>query len=263
MILFKYVDIDTAHLIIKNGTLKFSKASSFNDPFELTSLHYGENPYIEEQIMRRIVASMSYGILSLTRNPLNPLMWAHYAKGKYAEFKGAIRLDANNNSHAGIVFGIDVEEAGFNTPGINVVPAKYGSVIYTTTKPNHPFENSENQRIYEGLLFNFEPTLLEALQRTFLYKSFHWSYEEEVRVVRNVSRGHIRNEIQQINTSSIKEIYIGIRNGYNKSYLLKFREEISDTLPDCKIFVCRMDNHDWSFNKVSIDEAIKTLDNQD
>lgn len=82
MILYKYVDSKTADIIIKDSTLKFSKATSLNDPFELTSLHYGTNHQDEEQEIRFISACMSYGILSLTRNPLNPLMWAHYGRGK-------------------------------------------------------------------------------------------------------------------------------------------------------------------------------------
>ena len=85
MILYKYVDSKTADLILSNSTLKFSKASSLNDPFELTSLHYDSESQDSEQAIRFIAASMSYGILSLTRNPLNPLMWAHYAKGEKLE----------------------------------------------------------------------------------------------------------------------------------------------------------------------------------
>lgn len=256
MILYKYVTLDTANLIMENSTIKFSKASSFNDPFELTSLYYGDSENFATQVIRHIAASESYGILSLTRNPLNPLMWAHYAKGQYAEFKGAIRLDRGNDSHAGIVFGIDADEAGFNSPGSNVIPAKYGSVIYTSTKPKHSFEQSESLRIYDGMLFNFEPEILEALQRTFLYKSFHWSYEEEVRVIRNIARGNIKNEIQPITLSAFKEIYIGVRNAYNKPYLINIKDKLESKFPCCTIFVCWPDEYDWKFNQIPIDEAI-------
>lgn len=255
MLLYKYVDLGTADTIIKNSTLKFSKASSLNDPFELTSLHSDSAPELDDQIMKYIVASQSYGILSLTRNPLNPLMWAHYSKGEKVEGGYGISLDRGNCSHAGIVFGIDVNEAGLNDIGANIIPAKYGSVIYTSTKPKTPFDNSESHMFFQGLQFIFAPGLLEVLQRTFLYKPGYWSYEEEVRVVRNVGRNS--SEIQQIKNSSFKEAYIGIRNSFNKSYLIKTKAEFKEHLPECKIFVCRFDKSEWTFNKITIDEAIE------
>lgn len=259
MILYKYVDLDTAHLIFENSTLKFSKAASLNDPFELMSLHYGDKQNSDDQIIKRIAVSISFGILSLTRNPLNPLMWAHYGKGIQAEYEGAIRLDKGNNTHAGIVLGIDPDEAELNLSESNVIPAKYGSVIYTATKPQHPFEHSDSHELYDGMLYQFNPNLLEALQRTFLHKSSHWSYEEEVRVVRNISRGYYKEEVQPIKRSSFKEVYIGTRNAFNKAYLEGLKAIIENGLPSCEIFVCRFDEIDWRLKKVRIEDAISSL----
>lgn len=254
MILYKYVDSNTADLILSNSTLKFSKASSLNDPFELTSLHYDSESEDAEQAIRFIAASDSYGILSLTRNPLNPLMWAHYAKGEKIEGARGISLDRGNSSHAGFVFGIDADAAGLNDHGSNVIPAKFGSVIYTSTKPKSPFIDSTNTYFYQGLQHIYKPELLEALQRTFLYKPAYWSYEEEVRVVRNVHR--LNTEIQEIDKSSIKEIYLGFRNSFVKNYLIQKRDEINAVLPHCKIYVCGFDASEWTFNKLPINEAI-------
>lgn len=253
MILYKYTDLETASIITNNFTLKFSKASSLNDPFELTSLHY-DSAHDAEQGLKHLIASESYGILSLTRNPLNPLMWAHYSKGEKKEGGFGIQLDHGNCSHAGIVLGIDVDEAGLNDVGSNVVPAKFGSVIYTSTKPKDAFDNTESHMFFEGLQFNFSLNMLETLQRTFLYKPAYWSYEEEVRVVRNVWRRD--KEIQQFNKSCFKEAYIGIRNSFNKEYLINTKDELNKVLPECKIFVCSFDNSEWTFNKITIDEAI-------
>ncbi|HHA1409769.1 TPA: DUF2971 domain-containing protein [Enterobacter hormaechei subsp. xiangfangensis] len=257
MILYKYVDSDTAELIIKNSTLKFSRASSLNDPFELTGLHYGSEEQYKEQTLKFMAASMSYGILSLTRTPMNPLMWAHYGMGTNYDDKTAILLDKDNGSHAGVVFGIDANEAELNDEGVNVIPAKYGSVIYASTKPHNPYTNSEDHNFFEGNQFNFKAEYLEALQRTFLYKPAYWSYEEEVRVVRNISR--YRNEIQPINNTSIKEIYIGIRNAFKHDYLVTMREKIKESLPCCQVYVCFFDIYEWAFIKISIDEAIAQI----
>ncbi|HFT4300576.1 DUF2971 domain-containing protein [Klebsiella quasipneumoniae] len=254
MILYKYVDSKTADTIIKDSTLKFSKATSLNDPFELTSLHYDTTPEDKGQEIRFISACMSYGILSLTRNPLNPLMWAHYGRGKKIKGGYGISLDKKNNSHAGVVLGIDVDEAGLNNSSSNIIPAKYGSVIYTSTKPKSPFADSTNHYFFEGIQHNFDPNILEALQRTFLYKASYWSYEEEVRVVRNIIREN--NEIQDINLSSIKEYYIGFRNSFNKKYLTSIKRKLKKALPNCKVYVCCFDKTEWTFNKIPIDEAI-------
>lgn len=253
MILYKYINLETADTILKNSTLKFSKAFSLNDPFELASLFYACDPD-EDKIIKKIVASECYGILSLTRNPLNPLMWAHYGRGEKKEGGFGIQLDRDNCSHAGIVLGIDVNEAELNDTNRNVVPAKYGSVIYTSTKPQNPFNKSGSHKLFEGLQFSFSSDMLETLQRTFLYKPAYWSYEEEVRVVRNIFRKE--NEIQQVNKSCFKEAYIGVRNSFNKDYLIKTKNEFEITLPHCEIFVCRIDDFEWKFNKVSINEAI-------
>ncbi|EMF04575.1 hypothetical protein F518_17350 [Serratia marcescens VGH107] len=257
MILYKYVDSDTAELIIQKSTLKFSKASSLNDPFELTGLHYGSKEQYKEQLLKFVAASMSYGILSLTRTPMNPLMWAHYGKGKNHDDKKGILLDKDNNSHAGVVFGIDANEAELNDEDLNVIPAKYGSVIYASTKPHTPYINSENHNFFEGMQFEFNPDILEALHRTFLYKPAYWAYEEEVRVVRNISR--FRTEIQSIKKTSIKEVYIGIRNAFKHDYLVTMRQKIKESLPCCHVYVCFFDIYEWTFTKISIDEAIEKI----
>ncbi|WAM45143.1 DUF2971 domain-containing protein [Edwardsiella piscicida] len=254
MILYKYVDLDSANKIIKNLTLKFSKASSFNDPFELTSLYCDSIRECKNKKRQYFVAAESYGILSLTRNPLNPLMWAHYGKGEKKSGGLGIQLDHGNSSHAGIVLGIDIDEAGLNDEGINLIPVKYGSIIYTATKPQSPFNNTNNHFFFEGLQFHFDPHLLETLQRTFLYKPAYWSYEEEVRAVRNIHRQN--NEYQPVNKSCFKEAYIGVRNSFNKDYLITTKTEFAELLPECKIFVCRLDEFEWTLNKVSIDDAI-------
>lgn len=256
MILYKYVTSKTANLILKNPSLKFTKPTLLNDPFELTGLHYISNNTDNNQAMNFIAASQSYGVLSLTRDPLNPLMWAHYCKGTNHKLKGAIQLDIGNDSHAGMVFGFDTERAGLNDCGNNVIPAKFGNVIYTSTKPKHTYENSDSRSFFEGMEYQFNSKLLEALQRTFLYKPSCWSYEEEVRVVRNISRNN--KEIQKIPSNSIREVYLGLRNAYKEDYLKRTKKKIKSLLPEAEIFVCNFNNSEWRLEKVSIDDAIQS-----
>lgn len=112
-------------------------------------------------------------ILSLTRSPSNPLMWAHYGQ-----------------NHTGVVIAYEVGGGFLNSPEYNLIPADAGDVIYTHTKS--PFlltpETMEVLgRVYQqGFGAPGEKTFeQQALaRRLFLTKHASWVYEEEVRVVK-------------------------------------------------------------------------------
>ncbi|WP_410499412.1 DUF2971 domain-containing protein [Chitinibacter sp. S2-10] len=257
MILYKYVDLEAALLIIQNATVKFTKISDLNDPFEVSSLFYEslDREYgATENHFRKLKISMSYGVLSLSRAALNPLMWAHYARGKKQPSKKGIRIDQNNEAHGGMVIGFDTIDAELDCELSNLIPAKFGSIIYTSTKPTEPFHHSEHDGLFEGMSYRYELDLQETLQRVFLYKSQHWAYEEEVRVVRNILKG---DEVQRVNRSSIKEIYIGAGHFYDKEYLSQLQSIIESNLPDCKIFVCHMKEKSWGIKAVNIERAVE------
>ncbi|BBP44952.1 hypothetical protein THMIRHAS_03250 [Thiosulfatimonas sediminis] len=122
MILYKYLSFNSGKKLIENGRIGFTTAEHFNDPFELraVNLNFETNPKmnnISEGAFRNR-CNGAYAILSLTRQPLNALMWSHYG-----------------DSHRGMVVGIDIDEAGLNCEDMNLIPAKYGEIIYTATKP--------------------------------------------------------------------------------------------------------------------------------
>jgi len=110
---------------LKGNSIAFAIASEFNDPFE-TQAGYpvqASNP-IEDIFegarswMKRHAWTENSGVLSLTRTPTNPLMWSHYANG-----------------HRGVAIGFDADVAGFFDENICLIPAQYGSIIYTHTRP--------------------------------------------------------------------------------------------------------------------------------
>lgn len=97
-------------------------------------------------------------------------MWAHYG-----------------DSHQGAVIGIDIEEASLADENYSVIPAQYGEVVYSATKPKNLFDFSIEELIdivYETSYF--ESNFYNIFKRAFLYKSHEWSYEEEVRIVKNI-----------------------------------------------------------------------------
>lgn len=255
MILYKYVDLETARKILANKTVRFTHTHDLNDPFEATCLLYENetrNYHDRENYFNHIKISMSYGILSLSRSALNPLMWAHYGWGKKLPHNNGIYLGESNKSHGGMVIGIDIDKAGFNNESWNVLPAKFGNVIYTTTKPTNVFSESQSYDLFEGAQYSYDPKLLEALQRVFLYKSSAWSYEEEVRVVRNILKNPLQDfgyrGIQEIPSDSIMEVYIGCGHSHDEKNVTAFYEEIKAYIPSCKIFLCNTRGTTWDIN---------------
>ncbi len=122
MILYKYVSFDDALLTLNNRTLAFSHLEDFNDPFECTTLglydHVISKRNSNEVLQQKF--SRKYLITCLTKQPLNPLMWAHYA-----------------DSHNGVVIGIDVNKAGLNDADKFIITADWGSVTYSSEKPKN------------------------------------------------------------------------------------------------------------------------------
>lgn len=173
MILYKYVSLKTALEIIEHNSIGFSCVEDLNDPFECSALGFSDGELTVSLAVNayRNRFSRNYALLSLTREPLNALMWAHYG-----------------DSHQGVAIGIDVERAGLTCTKSSLIPAQYGEVIYTASKPkSEHFEPSTEELMdigKDGTGFNSD--FYNISKRAFLYKSSEWSYEEEVRVVKRL-----------------------------------------------------------------------------
>ncbi|MCU8278287.1 DUF2971 domain-containing protein, partial [Vibrio vulnificus] len=175
MILYKYVGFQAAISMIESSTLGFSRVLDLNDPFECTSICAPDNHGMTDNLVVNAIKehlSPRFGVLSLTRQPLNSLMWSHYGQ-----------------SHTGVVIGIDCEKAGLLNSETSSIPANFGDVIYSATKPSHAvnMDISDNFWVDNPALSYFEPHSYNLLSRAFLHKSLEWGYEEEVRVVKNIT----------------------------------------------------------------------------
>jgi hypothetical protein len=250
MILYKYVGYDAGMKILQNNTVGFRQPFLFNDPFELLASYPGPqgNPFGEiRNWAKRQIWAENYGVLSLTRSHLNPLMWAHYS-----------------NEHKGFVIGIDVGIDIFTSEEKNLIPVQFGNVIYTESKPIYEFLGKFGEPISIGSTYHFVPSQFEKLQRVFLYKPMCWSYEEEVRIVKcinGVKEGKLvisgEFEVIQVNGSdlfvlklpedAVEEIYLGIRNPVRKDQECKkqFFEVVTNKHPNAKIFGCFTGSESW------------------
>jgi hypothetical protein len=261
LILYKYVGFEDALKIIENSCVSFTKANQFNDPFEMQAL--SNYSYIIDDSNLSVTqletapsklqtgVNMSYGVLSLTRAPLNNLMWSHYG-----------------DEHRGVVIGFDVNEAGFCDKDKNVIPANFGDIIYTKTFPEHLRNESNVQRFNElRSKACYSQDTFEFFKYAYLFKGIDWAYEEEVRVVKNVgfhlynreddSKNYYSNsngqwqhmkisEHKDLNLfsfpkSAIKEIYLG-----SKVYKIKKIESLLAMLSkDIKVKGCALNSKSY------------------
>lgn len=173
MILYKYVNFEAALTILKTRSLGFSHLEDFNDPFECTGFGFYDldipTPVAIDAFRNRF--SRKYAILSLTRTALNPLMWSHYG-----------------DSYKGVVIGIDTYKAGFEDSDQFIIPSTKGEVRYLKTAPKEVNTASVEKLMSVGnsniLNWDNEEVLLK---HGLLYKMQEWAYEEEVRIVKNIS----------------------------------------------------------------------------
>lgn len=231
MILYKYVCAEVARNILQNKCIAFSRMHTLNDPFEMHSI-CNFPVLLEESRVKTdsfddstlpYFINLSYGVLSLTRDPLNIIMWSHYA-----------------NNHSGMVIGIDVNHCGFCNENRNLIPAQHGDVIYSKNIPKIPKQTTENARpgfstSYSSIFSEYGVNEWLFFKHVFLYKSYEWAYEEEVRIIKALGADgeweqHQTSEPQRdslvdfnsyidlynIPEKSIKEIYLGARFPLNK-----------------------------------------------
>ena len=268
MILYKYVSHDAGMKIIQNSSIGFTQPCYFNDPFEVEASYppaEGVNPINIALNEIRIYGKKSIwkqntGVLSLTRQPLNPLMWAHYGC-----------------EHSGMVVGVDASISHFTCEDTNLVPIQYGSVIYTNIKPYTPYLSKSTVPLHVGGTFNFPKDNLERLQRMFLYKPACWAYEEEVRVAKCLKGIESSDTIKsgKFNTidvggrplhllslppGTIKEVYIGVRSEFQDAKkALQLIEEIRAYQPEAKLYGCGLSNSSWSLKSFNLEVTAKKV----
>ena len=165
--LYKYFSPDYFKYVFDNKTIRFTQPGYFNDPFECSSAttlpdvidntgNHVDKPLNEafSKLDHQDAYAQQTCVLSMTRNPMNPLMWSHYGC-----------------EHTGMVIGIDVSmNVQLIEEWLCTLPAQYGNVIYTATKPS--YDSLVKRKILKDtpLIGCFVSTNLEILQRALLYK---------------------------------------------------------------------------------------------
>lgn len=233
MILYKYYGFNSGVSALLSQQLGFREPRYFNDPFELSYLDNSDDiDFVASKINE---LNKSLVILSLTRTPYNPLMWAHYGE-----------------EHRGFVIGYEIEDEFLQSNEYNVIAANKGDVIYTSQKEKIELTPEIKETLHKAYLVSQgvkiddylgaeRESIEKLLKKSLLYKHASWSYEEEVRVVKVLDSKFEASEKWQSNPNrsfssinklvapgigcsivnglylfnkkiNIKEVYLGSRN---------------------------------------------------
>ncbi|ENB7195370.1 DUF2971 domain-containing protein [Enterobacter bugandensis] len=187
MILYKYIDNASLVRFFKDGyiSIKFTPHSEFNDPFE--SYGYALDDESIESLTMRYEINQNLACLCLSKNPLNVLMWSHYA-----------------DKHQGFVVAIDTEKAGFDDEAKCLITAPKGEIVYLESRMKSKLKISQ-ENIYDT----------DIIGKLLLTKSLHWKYEEEIRIIKKIDSLQKEDTAlidKIIDLKSITGIYIGINN---------------------------------------------------
>jgi hypothetical protein len=250
LILYKYYDYNAGLAALQSSQLGFRNPKDFNDPFELTFLSNAQGPMSKR---RRLVYDLQElrhypAILSLTRTPLNPLMWAHYGK-----------------AHEGFVIGYETNDKFLTSKDYNLITVDDGDVVYTNTKSSHIL-NRDSMNLLQDIINVAGQGLPESndakraqreniKKKVFLTKHSIWFYEEEVRVVKPycpiesmlsdpLKHWYPLESVKGLriytNQARIKEVYLGIRNP-----MLDIRERDDRTSPPDKVLIDKANKEKW------------------
>lgn len=155
---------------MKHKTLGFNTPSQFNDPME-GRLWLHQNG-VESSFLNTFLENI--GILCLTRNPLNPLMWSHYGQ-----------------SHTGFVIGYDVNEPILGKQRDSVFSVENGQVFYSTEFDADNIRDAAVDALQWAICGMEEPRserIEKSIRRILLMKQECWRYEQETRVVKVLTK---------------------------------------------------------------------------
>lgn len=182
MILYKYYSFNSGMKAVASRQLGFRKPKEFNDPFELSAFSAMPDEDLLDAtdglgvITPRVDSVADQVVIcSLTRSPINPLMWSHYS-----------------NDHRGIVVGYDVNVPLLTEGDSTLIPVDEGSVFYSHSKESDTWSQRDKDNVFEIVLSALgipspEQEIKHLMKRLLLNKSIHWAYEAEVRVVKILS----------------------------------------------------------------------------
>lgn len=168
------------------------------------------------------------GVISLTKNPLDVIMWAHYAKNS-----------------AGVCIGINVDHDFFlafksaSHPTLHRLFAT-NRVSYKDVRPNYRQDEDVEAYIYDA----------------FFNKFSDWDYEKEYRILRPLTEASEWNKdvaLYRIPREAIVSVYLGLATGKEiLDDVLQLTKDIS-----CDIFSVKTKNNEYKLQETFLPRIYK------
>lgn len=248
MILYKYVSLNAGLKIFESKSIGFSAPQDFNDPFETAARdkagEIGLKPLFSSFYNCLNPWARDVAVLSLTRQPKNKSMLAHYA-----------------DSHRGMVIGFDLNKIDdFLSSEFCYIPAQYGSVIYTETMPTFSAQRDVSD--------SWEFCSFEIRQRALLHKDIAWCLEEEVRIaisLRDYEKRFSMIEadgrpiyLYKLPEGAICEVYLGCRAEILPATFGQFKtwntlKGLLEAEKNCTPYQLFLDDDSWNIESESLD----------
>jgi hypothetical protein len=209
MILYHYLKEQFGLNSLRDNRLKISRLLELNDPFEFLGLSIEDDPHgVVEQTKNEL--SKTVGIICLSKNWDEILMWSHYA-----------------NSHTGICLGFEIEEA-------NLMEVNYQERRLTLADLG-----------IDSIAEFGEPEMRKLL----LTKFKTWTYESEYRVFASTDECDAHKEIaffKLADTLHLREVILGVSSSIQINQLT---ELLGDRASSVKYFKAKLHGSEFKLNR--------------
>lgn len=243
--LFYYMKWKPERNFFTEPEIMFNSIRSFNDPFEgqfaeaAWQFEDSEGPEIFARLTGLSNPMLQYphiGILCLTDNPLNQLMWAHYAnehKGLVLEFDVTHKFFDQNFTFSTVFPGLSYLEPEankrldercelFGRPlkvnyrSDRYIPHKHLKISFEEElklkiKNNEPIPITGKERLPINV-DSSEVDLIEQLHPLFI-KGTEWAYENEYRMLLHTEAS---GRLISLPDECVKSVFIGCKADFNK-----------------------------------------------
>lgn len=252
--LYKYCSVSTSSQMSRaidllNGRIYFSAPANFNDPFELSAkVNISSSPLLgtlsqkeKNEILRifrlRPPTALSddwkekVGILCLSEDPANILMWSHYS-----------------NNHSGICIGFDTDQKPFSSAKM---------VNYSDERPAADF-NSDSEKLFSRVLltkskhWSYErewrsiKRTIESEELNFYYKTFENSPDRLDEIASTIEENGGPG-LYSFEKSAIRSIFLGSKiTSDNQEQLI---QAVRSACPQAKIFQMELDHNYFWLNR--------------
>ena len=221
ILLYRFLDAESAIKTIEGGHFRVSRLSELNDPFEgMEGL--GLNLYPPEHLeeaKKGITNSAKhlnehFGLISFTRSPHNPVVWGHYA-----------------DKHQGVAIEVSdlnttVRPVDYDKPRVQLDPYKA-----------HP-DADDREEYMKKVLMDVLHTKFES-----------WEYEAESRYILHLNICHQIKDgmyFMEIPEDYITRIILGIKCPYSVEYFERSLRKHG--LKDVKVVRAEKDLYDFKIN---------------